>query len=148
MSRTKTLAKSQKKPAKKPVKAVLKQVVKPAIKGELVDKAKPIPRHGIQNLIPVKKGEIRNPLGINRFTSQKAKMMDAATALAEKAMRILAKQLDSTDERIQQQAAKEILDRGFGKPVQSVAQTDTEGNDRPPPPPMLVNAVHVTLKAK
>ena len=38
----------------------------------------------------------------------------------EKACQVLEKLLDSKDERIQFAAAKEVLDRGFGKPVQAV----------------------------
>ena len=96
------------------------------------------------NLVrPIAKGEARNPEGNNGLAHRKRRevMTLTASSVSAKALRVLMKQLDSPDERIAQSAAKELLDRGFGKPVQSTANTDSEGNDVPPPPPMVVIGV-------
>jgi hypothetical protein len=90
---------------------------------------------------PIKKGEVRNPMGNNGLEHRRTRMQASATEVADKALRILIKQLDSSDERIAQSAARELLDRGFGKSVQAVANTDSAGNDVPPPPPMVVIGV-------
>lgn len=99
------------------------------------------------NLVrPIAKGEVRNPTGNNGIDHRKKReaMTATASSVSAKALRVLMKQLDSADERIAQSAAKELLDRGFGKPVQATANTDSEGNDIPAPPPMVVVGVQVT----
>jgi len=92
---------------------------------------------------PIQKGEVRNPKGHNGLDHRKKReaMTATASSVSAKALRVLMKQLDSADERIAQSAAKELLDRGFGKAVQATANTDSEGNDVPPPPPMVVIGV-------
>ena len=96
------------------------------------------------NLVkPISRGEIRNPAGRNGLDHRKKReaMTATASSVMSKALKVLMRQLDSNDERIAQSAAKELLDRGFGKAVQSVANTDSDGNDVPPPPPMVVIGV-------
>lgn len=149
MSRLPTLAKS-----KQPATANKAKPVAPTKKTQSASKAKTITGKGgrpltpaqiaaISNLRPIAKGEVRNPNGINGTTSAKAEMVTAAQKLQLKAMNVLAKQLDSDDERVAQAAAREVLDRAFGKPVAPVAETDAQGNDRPAPPPMVVVPVQV-----
>lgn len=96
------------------------------------------------NLVkPIAKGEVRNPTGNNGLDHRKKReaMTATASSVSAKALKVLMRQLDSKDERIAQSAAKELLDRGFGKAVQATANTDSEGNDIPPPPPMVVIGV-------
>jgi hypothetical protein len=100
----------------------------------------------LKGLNPAKKGEVRNPKGINGSTSAKADMVTRAQTLVDKAMKVLEKNLNSTDERVAQTAAQMILDRSFGKPVQPTAETDSDGNDRPAPPPMTVVPVQVITR--
>jgi hypothetical protein len=113
--------------------------------GNPVSPSQPIERQErYPNLVkPVAKGEVRNPTGNNGLDHRKKREVMTATAssVSAKALKVLMRQLDSDDERIAQSAAKELLDRGFGKPVQSTANTDSEGNDVPPPPPMVVIGV-------
>jgi len=92
---------------------------------------------------PIQKGEVLNPTGSNGLDHRKKReaMTATASSVMAKALKVLVGQLDSKDERIAQSAAKELLDRGFGKAVQSVANTDSDGNDVPPPPPMVVIGV-------
>lgn len=92
----------------------------------------------IANLKPVKPGEVRNPEGKNQFTDGRKRVMQQAQAATDKALAVLVKQLDSDDAAIAQRAAMALLDRGVGKPVQPTANTDSEGNDVPPPPPMQI----------
>jgi hypothetical protein len=98
-------------------------------------------RGNIANLKPFQKGVSGNPSGRNQFSDGKSYVRAKAQELAFKALSVLEAQLDSTDERIAQSAAKEILDRAFGKPVQCLASTDSECESRPLPPPMVVVAV-------
>jgi hypothetical protein len=145
MSRLPTLAKSRNKPATKAALPALTKKTQPASQEILIaskGKRAMTPAQ-LANLKPVQKGEVRNPQGINAFTGAKAEMMSFAQKLQAKAMRVLEKQLESDDERVAQAAAREVLDRAFGKPVAPVAETDAQGNDRPPPPPMVVVPVQV-----
>jgi hypothetical protein len=145
MSQNTTLAKSLKTDAKS---AESQSAITVPVSLETLKSGKPMKRaltnKQLANLIPAKKGEKRNPKGINGTTSPKAAMVSAAQRLADKAMKVLERNLESEDERIAQQAASMVLDRSFGKPVQPTAETDADGNDRPPPPPMTVVAVQVT----
>jgi len=113
-----------------------------AASGEKLDKAAtktPQGREkGWQNLKPAQPGEVRNPEGKNQFTDGRKRVMQQAQAATDKALAILVKQLDSEDQAIAQRAAMALLDRGVGKPVQPNANTDSEGNDIPPPPPMNI----------
>ena len=95
----------------------------------------------IANLTPIKKGQVLNPEGNNGWTAGKGEMMRIALSAQAKAMKVLVKQLDSPDERIAQQASRELLDRAFGKAVSPVANVDSKGEDVPPPPPMVVIGV-------
>lgn len=92
----------------------------------------------IANLKPVKPGEVRNPEGKNQFTDGRKRVMQKAQEAIDKSISLLVKQLDSEDQAIAQRAAMALLDRGVGKPVQPTANTDAEGNDIPPPPPMNI----------
>ena len=109
------------------------------------DKGKPktaIGQHkGMANLRPAKPGEVRNPLGKNQFTDGRKRVMAEAQKATDRALAVLVKQLDSDDAAIAQRAAMALLDRGVGKPVQPTANTDSEGNDIPPPPPMVIQPV-------
>lgn len=95
----------------------------------------------LANLKPIKPGEVRNPEGKNQFTDGRKRVMETALSHADMAMAVLASQLTSEDEAIRQRAALAILERGAGKPVQPTANTDSEGNDIPPPPPMVIQPV-------
>jgi hypothetical protein len=73
----------------------------------------------LANLIPAKKGEVRNPRGRPKKDYDLAKM---AQAHAEKAIETLAKCLVDGESSwpAKVSAASELLDRGFGKAPQSL----------------------------
>lgn len=95
----------------------------------------------LANLKPIKPGQVLNPEGKNQFTDGRKRVMSEAQKATDRALAVLVKQLDSEDQAIAQRAAMALLDRGVGKPVQPTANTDSEGNDIPPPPPMVVQPV-------
>jgi hypothetical protein len=95
-------------------------------------------RGNVANLKPFPKGVSGNPSGSNQFSHGRGDARRKALAAADRALAVLIAQLDSPDEKVAQNAAKEILDRAVGKPVQAIATTDSMGMDRPAPPPMVI----------
>ena len=71
------------------------------------------------------KGESGNPGGRPALP---ADVREAFKARAPQALEVLTRCLQSDDERIAMMAAQAILDRGYGKPVQSI---DANINDDP-----------------
>lgn len=98
-------------------------------------------RGNIANLKPFPKGVSGNPSGGNQFSHGRGDARRKALAAADRALEVLKAQLESADERVAQNAAREILDRAVGKPVQAIANTDVDGASRPPPPPMVIMPV-------
>lgn len=88
----------------------------------------PSRRGRIENLTPWKKGQSGNPNGRPKKTEQQ-KAEDAALRQAEKAMKVLSDLMNSDDDRTKLAAAQAILDRGLGKPKQTVDSTVTQKRD-------------------
>lgn len=105
------------------------------------ERQKAIRAQRLKNLKPIQKGTVLNPTGKSGWTTGKNAMIELAMSAQHKAMKVLIKQLDSPDERIAQQASRELLDRAFGKAVSPTAQVDSKGDDVPPAPPMIVVGV-------
>lgn len=85
-------------------------------------------RGNIANLKPWPKGVSGNPAGRKpRTEAQKAEAQ--ALKQSEKAMAKLVKLIDSDDERVALAAAQALLDRGLGKPKQTVDSTVTQKRD-------------------
>lgn len=72
------------------------------------------------NLKPFQKGQSGNPSGRPK---QNKDVAEVARENAEKAIRRLAKLVDSDDDRVALAAAQAVLDRAVGKPVQSINST-------------------------
>jgi len=71
------------------------------------------------------KGQSGNPGGRSKLP---AEMREAFKAKAPQALEVLTRCLQSDDDRIAMMAAQAILDRGYGRPVQSI---DANINDDP-----------------
>jgi hypothetical protein len=71
-----------------------------------------------------KKGESGNPGGCPKLP---ADIREAFKAKAPEALEVLTRCLQSDDDRIALMAAQAILDRGYGKPVQSIDANISEG---------------------
>src|SRR5262245_59654189 len=70
-----------------------------------------------------KKGESGNPGGRPRLPTE---VKEAFQAKAPEALAVLVRCLESTDDRIAMLAAQAILDRGYGKPTQSIDASISE----------------------
>jgi hypothetical protein len=87
-----------------------------------------MPANGTKNLIPAKKGERRNPLGINGFTkdlfgAQVRKDMEKGF---DRKAYIVAKKIFNDPRcspQVRLNALSELLDRGYGKPSQHIDHT-------------------------
>ena len=75
--------------------------------------------------MPWEKGKSGNPGGRPKEDAEVKKL---ARGYGKKAIEKLAALLDSEDPRIQVSAAQAILDRGFGKPAQSMTVSGDEDN--------------------
>ena len=73
--------------------------------------------------IPFKPGQSGNPGGRPKGIAAKAREH------TDKALDVLVSALDDADTRVQIAAAKEILDRGFGKPVTMTADVSKRLDD-------------------
>lgn len=90
------------------------------------------------------KGQSGNPSGRSKAARE---VQQAAQGYTEKSIQVLAALLDSGSEKIRLEAAREMLDRGVGKPIQTLASDeenpisagtviilpDNGRNDRDPP---------------
>ena len=72
-----------------------------------------------------RKGESGNPGGRPKLPAEMREMFQAK---APEALEVLTRCLQSDDDRIAMMAAQAILDRGYGKPVQSI---DANINENP-----------------
>lgn len=70
--------------------------------------------------MPWKKGESGNPSGLSKAHFEFAAKCRAA---GPKCLKVLVEALSDADGRIRVQAARELLDRGYGRPLQTVDQT-------------------------
>lgn len=73
---------------------------------------------------PWKKGQSGNPSGRPRMD---AELRDAAREYTQDALNVLVKGLKNNSAAVKIKCAQELLDRGWGKPRQSVAITDADG---------------------
>ncbi|MBX9659068.1 MAG: hypothetical protein K2X00_10910 [Nitrospiraceae bacterium] len=80
----------------------------------------------LAGLKPFAKGVSGNPRGRPKKVRS---IEDIAVENGEKAMRILAKLLDSDDEKVALAAANALLDRGVGKPKQAVTMDASVKHD-------------------
>ncbi len=78
---------------------------------------------GIANLKPFPKGVSGNPGGRPKGIAAKAREH------TDKAVEVLAKALDSPDERVRVTAAEKLLDRGYGKPLTMTADVTKRLDD-------------------
>src|SRR5215510_4321351 len=70
-----------------------------------------------------KKGESGNPGGRPKLPTE---VKEAFQAKAPEALAVLVRCLESSDDRVAMLAAQAILDRGYGKPTQSIDANITE----------------------
>jgi hypothetical protein len=101
------------------------------ISGSSDDAEEPRDRR-LANLRPFKKGASGNPSGTSKAV---AELRALARAHSPKAFGKLVELLQSSDERVALMAAKEILDRGFGRPAPA-----EEGDDERT---VVVQIVHI-----
>ena len=74
---------------------------------------------------PWKKGQSGNPGGRPRLD---AELRDAAREYTQEALNVLVNGLKSKSAAVKIKCAQELLDRGWGKPRQSVEISDPDGN--------------------
>lgn len=77
----------------------------------------------IKNLKPWKPGQSGNPGGRPKGIAALARQH------TDKAIEVLAKALDSKDERVRVTAAEKLLDRGYGKPLTMTADVTRRLDD-------------------
>lgn len=80
----------------------------------------------VANLRPAKKGEVRNPKGRNQHVSPEIK--ELARSACPAALKKLISLINSPDERVAMVAAKEVLDRGYGRVSQVDDGSGKNGN--------------------
>lgn len=76
--------------------------------------------------MPFKKGQSRNPNGRAKKTEAVRNAEELAREASEQAVRKLIALMSSGDQNVELKAANSILDRGFGKPRQSVDVTNRD----------------------
>lgn len=75
--------------------------------------------------MPYKPGESGNPSGrTKKFVKKYNKFAGRCRTLSPRALKVLEEQLESDDEKLRFLAAKEILDRAWGRPMQAVMLAD------------------------
>jgi hypothetical protein len=67
------------------------------------------------------KGQSGNPSGRSKAARE---VQQAAQGYTEKSIKVLADLLESDSEKIRLEAAREMLDRGVGKPIQTLASDE------------------------
>ena len=73
--------------------------------------------------MPFKKGQSGNPGGRPKAEKE---VVEAARAAGPRCVEVLVDLLDHTDSRVRMAAAEQLLNRGFGKPRQTI-ESDVRG---------------------